>query len=493
MFTVYSQKNDNVEIQNANATLEMTKRRMEQAKDDLGRAHQRQEKTKTLLASQKALDWDTVTAWMPDDKLSPLQMVLESTPLRQVDQDPAKVSVLKTRHFDVVLQEPVIPCNQMYSGRCWMFAGLNIMRRVLIRKHQLKPDFELSQSYLFFWHYFEQYNDMLNLFYYAKDMAVVERLEYLEKPLHDGGNWITFRRLAHKYGVVPKKAYRESWPSSHSSEMNTVLCNLLRNDIKKCGSMNDDSAFHTFRDARLQNLLRILCVCMGRPPVNGFNCAADTMLKKHIDISGTPHKLFTMLDRDICIDHHIQLIDDPRTSQGWSTTQHQSLQTIPELSYNVCDMSKMAAAVLLSIRHGVGVWFACNMNEDVSQPWQGMADGLYRPDMFITAAKNDGSIDENPLKMSKHERMDWGRARCNHAMLLVGVEVSKTGVPVSFKIENSWGGTGHGKGFYKMTAAWFKEHVYTVVVHRNFAEYVGIDIPPVPESPKVNPYYDFFG
>lgn len=486
MIVVYHKKPDNVEIQKANATLEIAERRVKQAKDDLQAAQKRQEKTTALLADQKAISWEMVTAWMPDDTLSPLKMVLESTPLRQVDRDPAKVSVLKNRHFNVALPESVIPCNQMYSGRCWMFAGLNIMRRLLIRKYKLNPNFELSQSYLFFWHYFEQYNDMLNLFYYERDMSAVERLEYLEKPLHDGGNWITFRRLAHKYGVVPKKAYRESWPSSHSSEMNTVLCNLLRNDIKDCSTKENEEAFHAFRDARLQNVMHILCMCMGRPPVNGFECAEDTMLKKRIVIKGTPHKLFNMLDAAICIDHHIQLIDDPRHPPGWSTTQHQSLQTIPELSYNVHDMDKMAAAVVLSIRNGVGVWFACNMDEDVSQRLQGMADGLYRPDKFIPGSGN-------PLKMSKIERMHWGRARCNHAMLLVGVEVSKDGVPLSFNIENSWGGSGPGKGFYKMTAEWFREHVYTVVVHRDFVAQVGIETHPVPENPRENPYYDFFG
>ena len=39
--------------------------------------------------------------------------------------------------------------NQMQSGRCWLFAGLNILREVVALKHDLKA-FELSQSYLAF-------------------------------------------------------------------------------------------------------------------------------------------------------------------------------------------------------------------------------------------------------------------------------------------------------------------------------------------------------
>src|SRR4051812_34071742 len=40
--------------------------------------------------------------------------------------------------------------NQCASGRCWLFAGLNVLRPDLVVKHKLGK-FELSQSYLAFW------------------------------------------------------------------------------------------------------------------------------------------------------------------------------------------------------------------------------------------------------------------------------------------------------------------------------------------------------
>lgn len=40
--------------------------------------------------------------------------------------------------------------NQQSSGRCWLFAALNVIRRQVASKHNLS-DFELSQNYLFFW------------------------------------------------------------------------------------------------------------------------------------------------------------------------------------------------------------------------------------------------------------------------------------------------------------------------------------------------------
>ena len=50
--------------------------------------------------------------------------------------------------------------NQFASGRCWLFAGLNVLRPNLVVKHKLGK-FELSQSYLAFWDKMEKANCFL--------------------------------------------------------------------------------------------------------------------------------------------------------------------------------------------------------------------------------------------------------------------------------------------------------------------------------------------
>lgn len=40
--------------------------------------------------------------------------------------------------------------NQKNSGRCWLFATLNVIRVPFIKQHNLE-EFEFSQNYLFFW------------------------------------------------------------------------------------------------------------------------------------------------------------------------------------------------------------------------------------------------------------------------------------------------------------------------------------------------------
>ena len=50
--------------------------------------------------------------------------------------------------------------NQKSSGRCWGFAGLNLLRIYLGRKYNLK-NFEFSQSYFMFWDKLEKSNYFL--------------------------------------------------------------------------------------------------------------------------------------------------------------------------------------------------------------------------------------------------------------------------------------------------------------------------------------------
>lgn len=51
--------------------------------------------------------------------------------------------------------------NQKNSGRCWLFATLNVIRLPFM-KHLNIEDFEFSQGYLFYWDKIERCNFFLN-------------------------------------------------------------------------------------------------------------------------------------------------------------------------------------------------------------------------------------------------------------------------------------------------------------------------------------------
>ena len=52
--------------------------------------------------------------------------------------------------------------DQKQSGRCWMYAGFNVLRNIVAKTLKVK-DFEFSESYLFFYDKLEKANYTLEL------------------------------------------------------------------------------------------------------------------------------------------------------------------------------------------------------------------------------------------------------------------------------------------------------------------------------------------
>lgn len=123
----------------------------------------------------------------------------------------------------------------------------------------------------------------------------------------------------------------------------------------------------------------------------------------------------------------------------------------------------------------------------------------------------------NPsLHLNKAERLIFGDSSMTHAMVFTAVsfDVSlfctflftfnqnqnqklinflfqEEGTPVKFRVENSWGEDRGVKGFLLMTAAWFKEFVFEVVVDKKYVPKEVLDV--FQQEPKVLPAWDPMG
>jgi len=92
--------------------------------------------------------------------------------------------------------------DQKQSGRCWMFAGLNLLRVGVADRLGVK-EFEFSQSYLQFWDKLEKANHWLESILATADRDVDDRtVAYLlARPISDGGQWNMFVNLVRKHGL----------------------------------------------------------------------------------------------------------------------------------------------------------------------------------------------------------------------------------------------------------------------------------------------------
>ena len=95
------------------------------------------------------------------------------------------------QRFNVKLSLEGAPItNQRSSGRCWLFAATNVFRVAIMKRYNLK-EFELSQSYLFYWDKLEKANwfleQILDTVNEPLEGRLVQRL--MEDPVGDGGQW----------------------------------------------------------------------------------------------------------------------------------------------------------------------------------------------------------------------------------------------------------------------------------------------------------------
>ena len=174
------------------------------------------------------------------------------------------------RTFSHEVKTPSIT-DQKQSGRCWMFAGLNVLRVEAMKKLGVEQ-FEFSQNYLMFWDKLEKANYFLETIMTTSDEPTDGRLIsfLLQDPIQDGGQWDMFAALVKKYGVVPKSVMPESESSSESMGMNGTIRAKLREyaaELRRRKAGGEAAGELRRRKAEmLETVYRMLAIHLGRPP-----------------------------------------------------------------------------------------------------------------------------------------------------------------------------------------------------------------------------------
>lgn len=386
------------------------------------------------------------------------QNAVTSTPITQVALDRSVVTRIDRSMSHRLDKWPVT--NQQKSGRCWMFAGLNLLRAGVMEKLGVK-DFELSQNYPLFWDKLERCNYFLQSIVELSDRPSDDRtLSFvLEDVMGDGGQWNMFAALVTKHGVVPKSVMPETESSSNTAAMNKSLRSLLRQAARDIRVAGDDAAVEQIRSRVMSAAYRILAIHLGTPPTEFEWQWTDDEGEFHRDGMLTPAEF---RDRYLTVDvnDYVCLVDDPRsTSPRGRTFTVDHLGNIvggaPVRYLNVpSDTLKTLAAE--AIKSGEPVWFGC----DVGQMMEREA-GVWDAALFDFAGIYDTSFE-----LDKAARLEFHETLMTHAMLLTGVDLDGD-TPRKWRVENSWGDERADKGFYTMNDSWFGEYVFEIAARRD--------------------------
>ncbi|KAL1888243.1 bleomycin hydrolase [Ceratocystis pirilliformis] len=377
--------------------------------------------------------------------------------------------------------------NQRSSGRCWLFASTNTFRVALMQRHRL-AEFELSQSYLFFWDKLEKSNwfleQIIDTAVEPLDGRLVQHL--LGDIVSDGGQWDMVYNLVDKYGLVPQVLYPDSFNAKATGVLNSILKTKLREYAVQlralCSSAEtgargsaigkaDLARLRSAKTAMMHEVQTILTLTLGAPPD-----PQEPFTWQFRDRDGKAQQLTTTpaaFARDIYsadfrvsatgIASMLSLVHDPR---------HEPLTklTVPRLGnvvggraigYINVDMTILKNACVAMLRAGMPVFFGSDVGK-FSDSGAGIMDlNLYDYELGFNVGLLDGT--------DKATRLRTGESQMTHAMVLTAVHIDhEKGAYVRWRVQNSWGADVGDKGWFVMSDAWMDEFVYQAVVDPRF-------------------------
>jgi len=350
--------------------------------------------------------------------------------------------------------------DQKSSGRCWLFATLNLVRFSAAQtwnNYMDMKDLEFSQSYLFFWDKFERYNMYLN---YYQDINNLQDRQYFvnlcKDPLGDGGQWDMAKDIILKYGVVPKYIYPDSYHARNSAGMNKILTQMLKQDWITLSKL-DEECKKDIIPKIMTRVFDVLVKFLGMPP-NNFNY--EFKLKNKVNVWENMTPLLILEKTGFKADDWISVVNDPRKENIYNKFyQVEFLGNVKKqhIGWLNLPIERMKELTSQSIDKNKPVWFGCDVGAHRDKD-----SGV--EDLNII---DYSSVLNIQITMNKEDRLKLYESIPSHAMLITGYHKFETKDYISrWKVENSWGSSSGTNGFLLMTDRWFDEYVFQIVVNK---------------------------
>ncbi len=347
--------------------------------------------------------------------------------------------------------------NQERSGRCWLFAGLNLLRVGAMAKMNVK-EFEFSQNHVMFWDKLERANYFLEAIIATASRDVDDRtVAYLlDSAASDGGQWNMFVAIVAKHGLVPKAFMPETQSSADTGAMNSVLRRVLRQGARtlRTTSGRGPDAARAAKAEVLTVVHRVLCIHLGTPP--------EEFLWQWTDKDRVFHRAGTMTPREFAaeyvevpLDDYVCLVHDPRPSspEGRTFTVEHLGNVIeaPPVTYLNVGIDVMRDIASRTLQGGEPVWFGCDVGKMMSND-----HAVWDASLF-----DYQSVYDTAFSLGKADRLIYHESQMTHAMLFTGVDIVD-GRPRRWRVENSWGKDKGREGFYTMNDSWFDEYLFEI-------------------------------
>ena len=356
--------------------------------------------------------------------------------------------------------------NQLSSGRCWLFTGLNVLRARMIDKYDL-PAMEFSQNYNSFYDLLEKSNLFLQAIIDTRSLPMDDRkVDWLIKnPIGDGGQFTGVSNLIMKYGVVPKEAMPETYQSNNTSGMLNILRQKLREYALELRAMKPAETAAR-KEAMLSEVYRILAECVGVPPTSfewtRYDKAGNVVSKK----TYTPKSFYEEYIGEDLEGNYIMVMNDPSREYGkvYEIEYDRHVYDGENWVYLNLPIERIKEMAIASIKDNTAMYFSCDVGK-----FSNRSTGVLDINSF-----DYESLFRTTLPMDKKQRIQTYSSLSSHAMTLIAVDIDpETGKTKKWMVENSWGPSSGYQGNMIMTDEWFNEYMFRLVVEK---KYVPADI-----------------
>lgn len=356
--------------------------------------------------------------------------------------------------------------DQKNSGRCWIFATLNMIRFLARDKWTKEMDtenLEFSQSYLFFYEKYERYHRYL--YYYVDINSINEPniKEHLltficQNPLSDGGQWDMIAAVIKKYGIVPKHIFQDSNYAKNSDAMNIILTEMLKQDWIIL-SKTTPNEIPELIQKMMKKVLTTLISFLGKPPDPNTTFDWDFTFNKNHAAWKNLTPLGLLEKSGFKPDEWISIVNDPREEHPYNNYyQIQYLGNVynQHVGWLNVDIERLKKMTTDSIDLKIPVWVGCDVGacSDINS-------GIHDPNI-----NKIHEILELNNTMSKEERLRYYSSVPSHAMVITAYH-NENNKATRFRVENSWGNSKGSNGYLLFTEDWFNEYVFQIVVKKD--------------------------
>lgn len=353
--------------------------------------------------------------------------------------------------------------NQKSTGRCWCFAGTNMIRGNIAKNMNVDiKEIDLSNNFLVFYDRLEKFNNAY------ENLFVVENLDYdyLNEEYYfmcsEGGWYNSFANLVEKYGLVPSNYMPETHDSVSSNRLNVILQEKLKYDANVIIEMRKEEKnlqeLRKIKKQMLSEVYEILCKVLGEPP-KSFDLEYKDKDKKIISIPNmTPlefkNKYLTINVNDFIILRSMEHYKK-KFYQKYQDDRVYGATDIPFEYINI-PLEELKEVTIKQLKDNIPVWFTCPTNK----MWN-------RKEWILDMRNYDYQNLLNLKWMDRNTQNTLWEIPSSHAMSFVGVHILND-KSIRWKVENSWGNEKGNKQFIIMNDNFFDEKVTSVAIHKKY-------------------------